>query len=106
NRSITVILTQVTGVHPVLLDRHIGLGRELLVAGIGFHGGPPACLVAVEGEDNLAVECIMVEHDPPEHPCMICSERGAAGGHGRIYPGEMTGHHVGISFDDDCLAAR
>ena len=71
---------QVARVHAPRLDGHVRLRDELLVAGERLHGRPLAGLVAVEREDDLAVEGVVVEQDAAQHAGVVLAEGRAAGG--------------------------
>src|SRR5690606_30079938 len=64
-----------------------------------------AGLVTVEGEDHLAQELVVVEHEPAQDLRVVLTERGAARRHRGGDTGEVTGHHVGVALDDDSLGA-
>ena len=96
---------QVAGVETRGLDGDVRLGDELLVALERPQRRPLAGLVAVEGEDHLAAELVVVEQEPAQHPAVVLAERGAAGRHGGGYAGQVAGHHVGVALDDDRLRA-
>ena len=91
------------GSRPVGLDRDVGLGDEVLVAAEGPQRGLLPGRVAVEGEDHLAAELLVVVEEPAQHPRVVVAERRAAGGDGGRDAGQVAGHHVGVALDDDGL---
>ncbi len=96
---------QFAGVHPLRGDGDVGLARERLVALERLQRGLLPRLVAVEGEDDLAAEGVVVHHQLAQHPHVLLAERGAGRGHRRGHPGLVQGHHVGVALDDDHLVA-
>ena len=91
------------GSRPLGLDRDVGLADEVLVALERPQRGLLAGRVAVEGEDHLAAELVVVLQQPPQHPAVVLAERGAAGGDGGGDAGQVAGHHVGVALDDHGL---
>ena len=85
------------------LDGDVGLRDEVLVAAEGAQRGLLAGGVAVEGEDHLAAELLVVVEEAAQHPGVLVAEGGAAGGHGGADPGQVAGHHVGVALDDHGL---
>ena len=69
------------GSRPVGLDGDVGLGDEVLVAAERPQRGLLPGRVAVEGEDHLAAELLVVVEEPAQHPRVVVAERRAAGGH-------------------------
>ena len=101
--GVALLDPQVAGVQPVGLDRDVGLGDEVLVAVEGPQRGLLAGGVAVEGEDHLAAELLVVVQEPAQHPGVVVAEGGAAGRDRGGHAGEVAGHHVGVALDDDRL---
>src|SRR4029453_15860101 len=69
---------EVARVEPGRLDRHIGLGDEILITPEALQRRRLTRLIAIEGEDHLTVEGVMVAHQSAQQPCMIITEGGAA----------------------------
>ena len=103
HRPVALLDAQVARVEPGRLDGDVGLGDEVLVAGERADRGLLAGRVAVEGEDHLAAELLVVVQEPPQHPRVLVAERRAARRDGGRHPGEVAGHHVGVALDDDGL---
>ena len=103
DRGVALLDPQVARVEAVGLDRDVGLGDEVLVAAEGPQRGLLPGGVAVEGEDDLAAELLVVVQEAAQHPGVVVAERGAAGGHRGGDAGEVAGHHVGVALDDDGL---
>ena len=103
HRGVPALDAQVARVHARGLDRDVGLGDEVLVAAEGAQRGLLARGVAVEGEDHLAAELLVVVEEAPQHPRVLVAEGGAAGGHGGADAGQVAGHHVGVALDDHRL---
>ena len=57
--------------------------------------------VAVEGEDHLAAERVVVHQQAAQHLDVVAAERRAAGGDRGVDAGQVAGHHVGVALDDD-----
>ncbi|SIM58889.1 Uncharacterised protein [Mycobacteroides abscessus subsp. abscessus] len=94
--------TQIARVHPVRGHAHVGLGGEALILLEGVQRGLLPGLVAVEGEDHLSPGAVIAQQAP--HDLDVPRAEGrAAGGHGRLHPGQVRGHHVRIPLDDDRL---
>ena len=104
HRGVALLDAQVARVEPVGLDGDVGLGDEVLVAAEGAQRGLLPGGVAVEGEDHLAAELLVVVQEAPQHPGVVVAEGGAAGGDGGGDAGEVAGHHVGVALDHDGLA--
>ena len=104
HRGVAGLEPQVAGVEAVGLDRDVGLADEVLVAVERPQRGLLAGLVAVEGEDDLAAELVVVVQQPAQHPAVLLAEGGAAGRDRGRHAGEVAGHHVGVALDDDRLA--
>ena len=62
--GIALAQPELTRVEPVRLDRDVGLRDEVGVPVEGLERRPPAGLVAVKGEDDLAAELVVVEEQP------------------------------------------
>ena len=62
------------GSRPVGLDGDVGLGDEVLVAVERPQRGLLAGGVAVEGEDHLAAELLVVVEEAPQHPRVVVAE--------------------------------
>ena len=103
DRTVALLDAQVAGVEAGGLDGDVGLGDEVLVAGERAQRGLLAGCVAVEGEDHLAAELLVVVEEPTQHPGVVVAEGGAAGGHGGRHTREVAGHHVGVALDDHRL---
>ena len=103
HRPVALLDAQVARVEPGRLDGDVGLGDEVLVAGERPDRGLLAGRVAVEGEDHLAAELLVVVQEPPQHPSVLVAERRAARRHGGRHSGEVAGHHVGVALHDDGL---
>jgi hypothetical protein len=97
--GVALLDAQVAGVEARWLDRDVGLGDEVLVAREGAQGGLLARRVAVEGEDHLPAELLVVMEEAPQHPRVLVTEGGAARGHGCRHSREVAGHDVGVSLD-------
>ena len=106
HRGVALLDPQVARVEAVGLDGDVGLGHEVLVAVERPQRGLLAGGVAVEGEDHLAAELLVVVQEPAQHPRVVVAERGAAGGDGRRHAGQVAGHHVGVALDHDRLRRR
>ena len=65
---VALLEPQVARVQAVRLDRDVGLGGEVLVALERPQRRLLPGRVAVEGEDHLAAELVVVEQQPPQHP--------------------------------------
>ena len=78
--GVAVLDPQVARVHAGGLDRDVGLGDEVLVAAEGAQRGLLPGGVAVEGEDHLAAELLVVVEEAAQHPRVVVAERRAAGG--------------------------
>ena len=103
DRGVALLEPQVARVEAVGLHRDVGLADELLVAAERPQRGLLAGLVAVEGEDDLAAELLVVVQQPAQHPAVVLAEGGAAGRDRGGDAGEVAGHHVGVALDDDRL---
>ncbi len=99
NRRVALFQAQVARVHAGRFDGDVGLGNEVLVTREGPQGGLLARGVAVEGEDHLAAELLVVMEEAAKDPGMVISEGGAAGRHRGGYAGQVAGHHVGVALD-------
>ena len=78
HRRVALGEPQVAGVATVGLDRDVGLADELLVALERPQRRLLPGLVAVEGEDDLAAELVVVEQQPAQDPRVVLAERRAA----------------------------
>ena len=103
HRRLPLLQPQVAGVEAAGLDRDVGLRHEVLVAVERAERGLLTRGVAVEGEDHLAAELLVVEQEPPQHPRVVVAEGRAAGGDGGRHAGEVARHHVGVALDDHRL---
>ncbi len=103
HRGVALLDPQVARVEAVRLDRDVGLGDEVLVAVEGAQRGLLPGGVAVEGEDHLAPELLVVVQEPAQDPGVVVAERRAAGGDRRGHSGQVAGHHVGVALDHDRL---
>jgi hypothetical protein len=103
DRGITLLQAEVARVETVRLHRDVGLSDELLVAAERTQRGTLAGLVAVEGEDDLPAELLVVVQEPTQDPGVVLAEGSAAGGDRRHHAGQVRGHHVGVALDDHGL---
>ena len=100
---VALLDAQVAGVEAGRLDRDVGLGHEVLVAAEGPQRGLLPGGVAVEGEDHLAAELLVVVEEAAQHARVVVTERRTAGGDGGRDAGQVAGHHVGVALDHDRL---
>ena len=103
HRRVALLDPHVARVEPVGLDGDVGLRDEVLVAAERLERRRLAGRVAVEGEDHLAAELLVVGHEPAQHLGVVVAERGAAGRHRGLHAGQVAGHHVGVALDDHGL---
>ena len=101
--GVALLQPQVARVEAAGLDRDVGLRHEVLVAVERAERGLLTGGVAVEGEDHLAAELLVVEQEPAQHPRVVVAERRAAGRDGGRHAGQVARHHVGVALDDDRL---
>jgi len=92
---------QLAGVHAVGRDGDERLRGPPLVLPERLHRRLLAGGVAVEGEDHLAAELVLVHEEPPKHPSVVLPESGAARRDRGGDPGQVAGHDVGVALDDD-----
>ena len=107
--SVTLLQPEIARVETLALDRDVRLGNKLLVALEGAHRGVLAGFVAVEGEDDLATELVMVEHQSAQNARVVGAERRATRRDRGRHTGLVAGHHIGVTLDDDglrCLRDR
>ncbi|MPM25025.1 hypothetical protein SDC9_71514 [bioreactor metagenome] len=103
HRGLPRLEPQIARIQTVRLHRHIGLRNEGLIETEHLQRSSLTGRVPIEGEDHLAIECIVVAHQPLQHPCVIGSERRATRSHSSVDAGEVARHHVGVALDDDRL---
>ena len=75
---VSALKSQVAGVETSRLNRHIRLGHEVLVTCEHLQRCRLSGLIAVEGEDHLAMEGVMIAHQSTQQSCMIITEGGTA----------------------------
>ena len=95
---VTLLDPQVARVEAVRLDGDVGLGHEVLVTVERPQRGLLARGVAVEGEDHLAAELLVVVQEAAQDPGMVVAERRTAGGDRRGHSRQVAGHHVGVAL--------
>ena len=97
--GVTLLQPQVARVEPVRLDRDVGLGDELLVTAERAQRRLLTGLVAVEGEDHLAPELLVVVQQPAYDAGVVVAERRAAGRDRGHHARQVARHHVGVALD-------
>ena len=103
HRGVSLLDPQVARVEAVRLDGDVGLGHEVLVAVEGPQRGLLPGGVAVEREDHLTAEVLVVVQEPAQDPRVVVAERRTAGGDRRWHSRQVAGHHVGVALDHDRL---
>ena len=96
---------QVTRIKAVRLHGDESLGDELLFHPERPQGGTLPRGVAVERENDLTAELALVHQQAPQDADVTIAEGRAGGGDGGGDAGQVAGHHVGVTLDDDGLAA-
>ena len=100
-RAVTGLQPQIARIHAVGSDCHEGLSGHLLIAVERLQRCRLAGRVTVEHEDQLAAIPVVVHHQPPQQRQVPIAVGGAAGRDGRRLAGQVHGHHVGVTLDDD-----
>jgi hypothetical protein len=104
NGGVTMLEAKIARIQPGGLHSNVRLGDEILITIENLEGGCLARRVPIKCEDHLAVERVMVSHQPTQQSCMIITESGTARRHRSVDPGQMGGHHIGIALHDHSLA--